>query len=335
MLDYRNRREDILQDESHTLVIPVNCQGVMGKGLSYRIAMQNEDDFIAYQRACADHVLKPGGMFVYESEERRIVHLAVQDDWRDRARLSDVSSALEAFRKAYPHDSCAIAGDMCYSSLLWKDVNRVLQYCFGKEERICTVYPPLKDDKGMSRLKITAEGLCLLQDKMMLKKFNGVRLQMMCFFMNVYLGREHYPFIRGSDGPVSLLVKREAERVKYDMNSFHIRDAAQAVDLFYRVLCSKDTDRLMSMNEKAGGKAAVFVNGIEDDLVLAGCGMVLYLLKHGYSADTSGMILKMRGWSDDSPFALCENRVYQMMFDALKRARLIETDMFGQIRLTR
>ena len=91
----------------------------------------------------------------------------------------------------------------------------------------------------------------------------------------------------------------------------------------------------MSMNEKAGGKAAAFVNGIEDDLVLAGCGMVLYLLKHGYSADTSGMILKMRGWSDDSPFALCENRVYQMMFDALKRARLIETDMFGQIRLTK
>ena len=132
MLAYRNRREDILQDKSHTLVIPVNCQGVMGKGLSYRIAMQNEDDFSAYKRACADHVLKPGGMFVYETDRRRIVHLAVQDDWRDRAKLSYVSSSLETFRKAYPHEPCAIAGDMCYSSLLWKDKKKEHAQCIRR-----------------------------------------------------------------------------------------------------------------------------------------------------------------------------------------------------------
>lgn len=335
MLVYRNRREDILLDECRTLIIPANCRGVMGRGLSYRTARMYEDDYRAYQKACHENALRPGGIFVYENQKKRIVHLAVQEDWRDRPGLSSFSLALSSFHKAFPIEDCAVASDMCYSGPAWKDVNRILQYTFREDERNCFVYPPLLDAQGMSRLKITGEGLCLLRYKTMLKKFSSVRLQMMCFFVNVYLKKDHYLFLKGKDGPVSLMVKREAQRIRSDMQAFHVHDASTAEELFERVLCSRDTDRLMHMCETAGKKAAAFVNGIEEDLVLAGCGLAMYLLKQGCSSDFSGMVLKMRGWSADSPFALCESRVYKRIFEELKRAHLIETDMFGYIQLAK
>jgi hypothetical protein len=221
---------------------------------------------------------------------------------------------------------------MCYQGLLWKDVRHIIQYSCRERREEITLYPPLIDDRGNSRLTVTGEGLTLIRHKIALNRFNTVRLQMACFMTNVFLGREHYPFSKGSEGPVSLMVRREAERVRRDMTSFHLHQSELAYDLFNRCICTKDTEHLLQTSKEPAAQGCRIVNEIEDDLVLYACGGLLYLLMHGTEADETGLVLKVRSWSDRSPFALCEPGIYQKAFQILRKEHLIETDMFGTIR---
>lgn len=332
MIRYARRDEDILQSSCDTIVIPVNCRGVMGKGIAYRTALMYPEDLKVFM----DEKMTPGMIFINRMKERTIVHIAVQDDWRDRARYSYVQAGMHAFEKSYDPVEMHVTGIAplgVYQGLLWKDVRMIVQKALKEvaQDHDFVIYPPLVDDEGSSRISVTAEGLLLLEDKFLLTKFNHMRLQTQCYMSNVFLGREHYAFVRSGQGPVCLRVLREAKRLHHDMAAFHISTAHQAYQLFDGILCTRDSDRMISYMKEPMAKAADFVNGIEDDLSAYGCTAILEELKNGFHGDETGMILKIRSRYPDSPFALCETGVYKNMFFHLFKAHLLETDMFGTL----
>ena len=60
---------DLLMADSEALVNTVNCVGVMGKGLALQFKKAFPENFKAYEAACRREEVRPGRMFVFETEQ--------------------------------------------------------------------------------------------------------------------------------------------------------------------------------------------------------------------------------------------------------------------------
>ncbi len=112
------------------LVNPVNCAGVMGKGLALCFKQRYPENFAAYRQACKEGALKPGRLFIYGASPV-IVNFATKDHWRSPSLLSYVADGaddLAAWLKsnaqlrtvAAPKLGCGLGG------LNWQEVQPIL-----------------------------------------------------------------------------------------------------------------------------------------------------------------------------------------------------------------
>ena len=65
MIEYKTG--DILAEVADALVNTVNCVGAMGRGVSLQFKHAFPENFKAYETACKCEKLKPGRMFVFET----------------------------------------------------------------------------------------------------------------------------------------------------------------------------------------------------------------------------------------------------------------------------
>lgn len=93
---------DILREDVEALVNPVNCVGVMGKGLAAQFKRAFPENFCAYAAACEAGEVRPGRMLVFETgsagSPRFIVNFPTKRHWKDRSRLADIEAGLAALR---------------------------------------------------------------------------------------------------------------------------------------------------------------------------------------------------------------------------------------------
>jgi hypothetical protein len=59
---------DLLESEAKALVSPVNCVGVMGKGLAMQFKQRYPSNYIFYKQACREGRVRPGHVLVFELE---------------------------------------------------------------------------------------------------------------------------------------------------------------------------------------------------------------------------------------------------------------------------
>ena len=94
---------DIFQDGAFAIVNPVNCEGVMGKGLALEFKKRYPDNYAAYKFACEKNEVHPGTMFTVDGS--RVVHGSIvspqivinfptKDHWRDNSRIKFIQSGL-------------------------------------------------------------------------------------------------------------------------------------------------------------------------------------------------------------------------------------------------
>ena len=62
-------RTDIFCTNSEALVNPVNCVGVMGKGLALEFKKKYPQNFLAYEMECKENKVHLGKMFIYQRSE--------------------------------------------------------------------------------------------------------------------------------------------------------------------------------------------------------------------------------------------------------------------------
>lgn len=107
------RTGDLFGSGAEALVNPVNCVGVMGKGLALAFKRRFPDNFARYQRACQAQQVRPGKMFVVQrplgAYPRFIINFPTKRDWRDASRLDDVALGLS--------DLVAVVRDNAISSV--------------------------------------------------------------------------------------------------------------------------------------------------------------------------------------------------------------------------
>ncbi len=91
---------DILTEEVEALVNTVNCVGVMGRGIALQFKNAFPGNYKTYERACKRGEVKPGQMYVYETENitypRYIINFPTKRHWRGKSRIEDIESGLEA-----------------------------------------------------------------------------------------------------------------------------------------------------------------------------------------------------------------------------------------------
>lgn len=91
---------NLLIEDAQALVNPVNCVGVMGRGLALQFKKAYPDNFRAYAAACAVGEVQPGRMFVFDtggpSNPRFIVNFPTKRHWRNKSRMEDIEAGLES-----------------------------------------------------------------------------------------------------------------------------------------------------------------------------------------------------------------------------------------------
>jgi O-acetyl-ADP-ribose deacetylase (regulator of RNase III) len=131
-------RGDLLAADADALVNPVNCVGVMGKGLAAQFKSAYPANFRAYAAACKRSELAPGRMLVVETgttKPRWIVNFPTKRHWRDKSLLEDIDAGLAALvadvRRldmtsiAIPPLGCGLGG------LDWADVRPRIERAFA------------------------------------------------------------------------------------------------------------------------------------------------------------------------------------------------------------
>ena len=95
---------NILRDNSQALVNPVNCVGVMGKGLALQFKRAYTENFRDYARQCGAGTLRPGTVHVWANPlpkgPRFIINLPTKDHWRDPSKVEYIHDGLHALAAA-------------------------------------------------------------------------------------------------------------------------------------------------------------------------------------------------------------------------------------------
>lgn len=121
---------NIFDADVEALVNPVNCVGVMGKGLALQFKERYPDNYHHYKNLCRLGCMQPGRMTPGYGNEKLILNIATKDHWRDKSQLCYISlgltyliSAVDIFNLksiAIPPLGCGLGG------LDWKDVKPII-----------------------------------------------------------------------------------------------------------------------------------------------------------------------------------------------------------------
>ena len=90
---------DILAEDAEALVNTVNCVGIMGRGIALQFRKAFPANFRAYAAACQRGEVKPGHMFVFETDTltnpRYIINFPTKRHWRGDSRIEDIQAGLK------------------------------------------------------------------------------------------------------------------------------------------------------------------------------------------------------------------------------------------------
>ena len=129
---------DIFAQPAEAIVNPVNCVGVAGAGLALQFKRRHPDAFQAYRRACAERRLRPGRIFLFDTDRatpRWIAHFPTKRHWRDPSAIGDIEAGLRGLAAtlaghgirsvAIPPIGCGLGG------LDWRAVRPLITACLA------------------------------------------------------------------------------------------------------------------------------------------------------------------------------------------------------------
>lgn len=121
---------NIFESPAEALVNPVNCVGVMGKGLALAFKRAFPAMFESYREACKAGELEPGRVHVWQAPDgaspRAVINFPTKRHFRSKSRLEDIEVTLPALTDAVSRlgiASIAIPGlGAGLGGLSWSDV---------------------------------------------------------------------------------------------------------------------------------------------------------------------------------------------------------------------
>lgn len=126
---------NIFDEPADGLVNPVNCVGVMGRGLAAQFKKLYPQNFNDYAQACKDKLVQPGKVFAVKVSDstspRYIINFPTKRHWKENSRIEDIELGLSALAEtveqcqlksiAIPPLGCGLGG------LNWQDVRPLIE----------------------------------------------------------------------------------------------------------------------------------------------------------------------------------------------------------------
>ena len=135
---------DLFEADVDAITNPVNCVGVMGKGLALAFKKRFPDNFAAYRDACDNGECAIGRVFVFDPGEdhspRFIVNFPTKDDWRNPSAIDFIHQGLASLigeidrlkikSVALPALGCGLGG------LEWGEVQAAVMTAFAARDDV-------------------------------------------------------------------------------------------------------------------------------------------------------------------------------------------------------
>jgi O-acetyl-ADP-ribose deacetylase (regulator of RNase III) len=146
-----SRSGNLLDDDAQVLVNPVNCVGVMGRGLALAFRRTFPSILLPYSVACRTHALRPGmvRLVPLPDGQRFVANFPTKQHWRDPSRLEWIQDGLTGFVPALVArevTSVAIPPLGCGSGGLdWRQVRPLIVAAFARAPQIdVRLYEPAR-----------------------------------------------------------------------------------------------------------------------------------------------------------------------------------------------
>ena len=144
---------DLFLSKADALVNPVNCRGVMGKGIALEFKQRFPECVPPYKSAVASGNLVPGTLVyvrlimhpdLFFTNRPAVILFPTKDHWRDKSRIEWIDRGLRFLRDhfrqwqinslALPQIGCGLGG------LSWPDVKQLIERYLSSEPLDVEVY---------------------------------------------------------------------------------------------------------------------------------------------------------------------------------------------------
>lgn len=161
---------DILEAQAMALVNPVNCEGVMGKGLALQFKKAYPAMFAEYVQVCKNPWFKPGEIYMYlvpgATLPRYILNAATKNRWSELSQRQYVADCIDnIFNMVVKYDmsSVAVPALGCGEGRLnWAVVQDLIHEGLSSLQEVrILVYPPhtgVGSVSGGSRVEVVTRG---------------------------------------------------------------------------------------------------------------------------------------------------------------------------------
>jgi len=139
---------NILESKLQTITCPVNCIGVMGKGLALDFKNTFHGLFQQYKIACLNQQLKIGRPWIYRiNDVKQVLCFPTKDDWRNPSTYEYIEIGMQGLNTLYlrgdinslaiPQLGCGLGG------LDWNNVRPIIENYLNKLPIRIDVYGPV------------------------------------------------------------------------------------------------------------------------------------------------------------------------------------------------
>ena len=135
---------NIFDSKMQTIVNPVNCIGVMGKGLALEFKKRYPALFLSYKSACARKLISPGRVYLSDQQDKKVLLFPTKDHWINSAKYEYIKTGLIYFAenyKALKITSCAFPRIGCgLGGLDWEKVKALIEKHLGELDIEIEIY---------------------------------------------------------------------------------------------------------------------------------------------------------------------------------------------------
>ena len=151
---------DIFKSPAQVLTNPVNCVGVMGKGLALEFKHRYPQMFGDYKSKCNQGKVIPGEPYLWENDSTQVLNFPTKRHWRDSSLIQDIEDGLKYFAASYEKmgiQSIAMPALGCgLGDLKWSEVQLlIVKYLGDLPDLDVYVYEP----QSIAVVKSDADGV--------------------------------------------------------------------------------------------------------------------------------------------------------------------------------
>lgn len=141
------RNGNIFLTEQRILTVPVNLEGVMGKGLARDVKRLYQDVFEEYHEACRRKRITEGTPYLFKRDPTRwFLFFPTKRNWRQRSKIEDIKSGLQwimTYQQDLKIHSLALPALGCgLGGLKWTDVKPLILEELKHFEGVVEIYEP-------------------------------------------------------------------------------------------------------------------------------------------------------------------------------------------------